>query len=73
MAISVRLTVEEESLIREYAAVHNLSVSELVRKSVLEKIEDEHDLQLYQEALDEYLVKPKSYSLDEVEKELGLK
>ncbi|MGI6720919.1 MAG: type II toxin-antitoxin system RelB family antitoxin [Anaerovoracaceae bacterium] len=73
MAISLRLTVEEESLIKEYAKIHKLSVSELVRQSVLERIEDEHDLHLYEEALKEHLANPKIYSLDEVEKELGLK
>ena len=73
MAISLRLTVEEESLIKEYAKLNNLSVSELVRQSVLERIEDEHDLHLYEDALAEYLTNPKTYTLEEVEKELKLK
>lgn len=43
-----------------------------MRQSVLEKIEDEIDLKLYQEAKDDFEKNPKTYTLDEVEKELGL-
>ena len=52
--------------------MYGITVSELIRKSVLERIEDEFDLKLYNEAIEEYKKNPVSYSLDEVEKELGL-
>ena len=41
-------------------------------KAILEKIEDEYDLKAYYEAMEEYKKNPTTYTLDEVEKELGL-
>lgn len=72
MAISVRLSDEEARLFKKYADLNGITVSELVRQSVLEKIEDEYDLVLYEKAIAEYSVSPLTYTLDEVEKELGL-
>lgn len=73
MAISVRLDNEEADLIRAYAKLKGISVSELVRKSVIEAIEDELDLKAYDQAMREYREHPVSFSLDEVEREMGLK
>ncbi|MCQ4637845.1 DUF6290 family protein [Anaerovorax odorimutans] len=73
MAISIRLNEMETELIKSYAEAHGISVSELIRQSVLEKIEDEIDLRLYQEAKEDFERNPKTYTLDEAEKELGLK
>lgn len=72
MAISIRLDERDEKLFRNYAESNNMSISELVRNAVLEKIEDEYDLALYYEALAEYEKNPVSYSLDEVRQRLGL-
>ena len=72
MNVSVRLNDEDTRLIKAYADMYGITVSELIRKSVLERIEDEFDLKLYNEAIEEYKKNPVSYSLDEVEKELGL-
>lgn len=72
MAISLRLTDEDTILIKNYAALHNISLSELFRKAVLEKIEDEYDLAAYNKAMEEYQKDSITYTLDEVEKELGL-
>lgn len=52
--------------------MNGISVSELLRRSVLEHIEEEYDLLAYQEAIEEYRENPITYTLDEVEKELGL-
>ena len=73
MAISLRLNEDESALIKAYAAMKNLSVSELIRKTMLEKIEDEYDLKSYEESMAAYKKNPVTYSLDEVEKELGLR
>ena len=72
MAVSVRLSEKEDLLIRNYARLNNISVSELFRRAVLEKIEDEIDLKAYEKAMAEYKKNPVTYTLDEVAKELGL-
>ena len=73
MTISLRLSEQDTELIKSYAALQNISVSELIRRIVLERIEDEYDLKEYEKALAEYRANPVTYSLDEVEKELGLR
>ena len=72
MTISVRLSDKDTELIKAYAKMNNISLSDLVRNAVLEKIEDEYDLECYKKAIEEYKKNPKTYTLDEVEKELGL-
>ncbi|SDP43896.1 Ribbon-helix-helix protein, copG family [Eubacterium maltosivorans] len=72
MAVSVRLNKEDEALIRNYAQMKNLSVSEAIRQAVMEKIEDEFDLKVYYEAMAEYQENPVTYTLDEVERELEI-
>ncbi|UQT39072.1 DUF6290 family protein [Acidaminococcus intestini] len=52
----------------KYAELNGITVSELVRRSVIERIEDEHDVKAYKEALAEFEADPVVYSLDEVEK-----
>ncbi|MEY8296948.1 MAG: type II toxin-antitoxin system RelB family antitoxin [Emergencia timonensis] len=73
MTISLRLSEEDSMLIKKYAEMHNISVSELVRQSVFDRIEEEYDLKAYDNALAEYQADSITYSLDEVEKELGLR
>ena len=72
MTISLRLSDRDSDLFKRYAEMNGMSVSELVRQSVLSRIEDEFDLKLYDKALTEYRLDPVTYSLDEVERELGL-
>ena len=72
MTISVRLSDKDAKLFKAYADINGISMSELIRSSVLERIEDEYDIKIYEEAMKEYLSDPKTYSMDEVEKELGL-
>ena len=72
MTISVRLNDEDTALIKSYANLKNMTVSDLIRKAVLEQIEDEYDLQVYEKAMAEHKQNPVTYSLNEIEKELGL-
>jgi len=72
MLISLHFNEEDTILIKEYASIHNISVSELFRRAVLETIEDEYDLKTYNMAISEYQIDSKKYTLDEVENELGL-
>lgn len=72
MTISVRLNEEDTKLIKAYAEINNISLSDLIRNAVLEKIENEYDLECYKKAIKEYNKNPKTYTLDEVKEELGL-
>ena len=72
MVVSIRLSEQETSLIKDYAKLYNTSVSDIIRRSILERIEDELDMRAYEKAKAEYLADPVTYSLDEVAKELGI-
>ena len=72
MTISVRLNDKDTELIKAYAKMNNISLSELVRQSVIERIEDEYDLECYKKAMQEYEKNPTTYTMDEVKEELGL-
>lgn len=72
MTISVRLNEKDAELIKAYASLNNITVSDLIRNAIMEKIEDEYDLSCYEEALKEYEKNPKTYDLDEIKKDLGL-
>lgn len=72
MALSLRLSEEDDKLIRDYANFKSMSVSEVVRLAVIEKIEDEFDLDAYNKAFKDYKENPVTYSHDEVKRELGL-
>lgn len=72
MTISVRLSEEDTNIIKTYAAMNNISLSDLVRNAVMEKIENEYDLECYEKAIKKYKANPKTYSMEEVKKELGL-
>ena len=72
MTISVRLSDKDTELIKAYADMNNISLSDLIRNAVMEKIEDEDDLECYKKAINEYKKNPKTYTLDEVKEELGL-
>ena len=72
MTISVRLNEEDTNIIKTYAAMNNISLSDLIRNAVMEKIENEYDLECYEKAIKKYKANPKTYSMEEVKKELGL-
>jgi RHH-type rel operon transcriptional repressor/antitoxin RelB len=73
MAISLRMNNDDTQLIKSYAKLHGLSVSEFMRQSALEHIENEYDLSVYNDAIKTFKANPETYTLDEVEKKLGLK
>ncbi len=72
MTISLRLSEQEAMLFKKYAELKNISVSELVRQAVMERIEDELDLQAFDKAMEEYKENPVTYSHDEVRRMLEL-
>lgn len=66
--ITVRLDSAEKQLISDYAKTFGVSVSEFVRASILEKIEDELDLGAWYEAKTEFDKDPVTISSDEIAK-----
>ena len=72
MTISLRLSEKDAMLFKRYAELKNLTMTELVRQSVMEHIEDEFDLQAYEEAMAEYRANPVTYTHDEVREMLEL-
>ena len=72
MTISVRLSDKDTELIKAYADMNNISLSDLIRNAVLEKIEDEYDLECYKKAIEEDKKNPKTYTMEEVKEELGM-
>ncbi len=72
MIISIRLTNEEKELADAYARLNGISLSEAMKKAFFEKIEDEYDIVIADEADTEFKNDPETYSLDDVKKELGI-
>ena len=73
MSFSIRLTDDERALAESYAKLHSYSLSEAFKKALFEKIEDEYDITIAQEAYDEYLAdQRKSRPISELWKECGL-
>ncbi len=72
MTISLRLNDEDTLLIKKYAELNRISVSDLIRQTVMERIEAEYDLEMFDKAMAEYKRNPVTYSLDDVERELEL-
>ena len=72
MTISLRLSEQDALLIKKYAEINGLSISELVRQAVLEKIENEFDVKAYKDAMNQLKEDNTTYSFSEVEKKLGL-
>lgn len=73
MSFSIRLTTEEKKLAESYARIHAISLGEAFKQALFEKIEDEYDLTVAQEAYDEYVNDGrKSRPISELWKELDL-
>ena len=72
ISITLRVNDEDNRLIRDYAKTKNISISELMRQSVLEKIEDEIDLDIYNKAMQEHKENPQDISFDQMMKELDI-
>lgn len=70
--MTIRLDKAEKDLVSEFARVSGMSTSQFMRRCALERIEDEIDVEAYKRAKAEYDANPASYSLDEVERMLGL-
>ena len=71
MSFSIRLTDKEKALAESYAKLHAISLGEAFKQALFEKIEDEYDIALAEEAYAEYLKDGKQAKLiEELWKEL---
>lgn len=70
MTFTVKMNEKESTLVKDYATLKGTTVSDIIRSAVLDRIEDELDLAAYEKALADYIKNPKTYTLDEVEKEI---
>jgi hypothetical protein len=66
--IPLRLSEKDHELIKQYALLHSITVSELDRNVVIDLIENEIDIEAYNKAVAESQA---TYTLEEVKKELG--
>ncbi len=73
MAFSIRLTEEERKLAESYAKVHAISIGEAFKRALFERIEDEYDIAVADEAYENYVKSgKKSRPIEELWKEVGL-
>ncbi len=51
--MTLRINDQDGELIKKYIQMHGLTISEFARQAMLEKIEDEYDLQVLRQAMAE--------------------
>ena len=73
MSFSIRLTEKEKMIADSYARLHSISLGEAFKQALFEKIEDEYDIAVCEEALKEYEESGrKSRPIEELWQELGI-
>lgn len=55
MPFSIRLDKNERELVNAYAKLHSLSVAEAFKQALFEKIDEEYDRTVFDEAYREYV------------------
>ena len=68
MTISVELNDKDYRFIKRYADINNISITELFKQTVIEKIEYETDHKIYKESMSERNNNPITFSHKEVKK-----
>ncbi len=72
MVVSIRMTEQEKELAQSYARLNGMTLSEAIKKAYFEAIEEELDISIADNAIKEYEKDPKTISLDEMKKRLGI-
>lgn len=70
--ITFRVSESEKTFIQAMAELNGLSLSELARTKLLEGLENQIDMSLYEKAMTEYNLHDESISHQDMLKELGL-
>lgn len=47
--ISLRIPEEELNILKDYARIHNASLSSIIRNTMMERIENEYDMKVFAE------------------------
>lgn len=71
--LSVRMSEAEYKALEGYATANGISMNKAIKDAFFEMLEDQYDLEAFDRAYAEYLQDPKTYTSDEVAKELGIK
>lgn len=69
---AVRFSPEEEALIESYRQLTGMTISEIIRRATIERIEDEMDVDMILRSVERYRANLKTFSFDEEMKRLGL-
>lgn len=51
--MTLRINTDDSNLIKNYIKFHNISLSDFARQAMLEKIEDDYDLETLRQAMSE--------------------
>ncbi|ESS17219.1 hypothetical protein PLG01_01151 [Streptococcus mutans PKUSS-LG01] len=68
--MTLRINDQDSDLIKNYIQMHGLTISEFARQAMLERIEDDYDLQVLRQAMAED--DGERISHEEIMKEFGL-
>lgn len=72
MNLTLDLREDELALLEKYADKHNMSMIEFIKNTLLERLKDEHDMEVYENAIKSYTKNPLSYTHSSLMRELGL-
>ncbi len=73
MSFSIRLNTKERELVESYAKLHSISIGDAFKKALFDRIEEEFDISIGEEAYHEYIQSgKKSRPISELWKELDL-
>ena len=70
---SVRFSPEEEAKIEYYRQLTGMSISEIIRTSTIDRIDEELDTEICEKAIERFKANPVVHTHDEVMERLGLK
>lgn len=71
--LSVRMSDAEYKALEAYASANGASMNKAIKDAFFEMLEDQYDLEAFNRAYAEYQKDPKTYTGDEVARELGIK
>ena len=70
--LSIRMSDVEYRALEKYAKANSVSMNKAMKDAFFEKLENEFDIECFDRAYADYLKDSKTYTLDEVKKELKL-